>query len=196
MAKAIVITGTPSVGKTTLARRLARELDLQLVDVGELVKRKGLHTGYDITTAAYVIDERRLRSMLRKTLGTESVLATNYLGGIIESGSASLVLVLRLDPAALYARLRGKGYALRKAWENVEAELLDVCYFDAVKLLGRRRVFEIDTTGKSKSRVMKEALRIVQRKSKGSRRRVDWLRVYDPILLGRRLRVGKAILDC
>ena len=190
MARAIVVTGTPGVGKTSLAWGLARKLGLQLIDVGVLVKQERLYASYDRMRGSYVIDERLVRGALRKMLGKGSVLATHSLGRILPCDSVSLAIVLRLDPLALYRRLRAEGWTRRKAWENVESELLDGCYFDAVKLLGRRRVLEINTTGKSKSRVLGEALRMVERRTTNPRRRVDWLKVYDPIFLGRRLGVG------
>jgi len=39
MSRLLLVLGTPGVGKSTLARILAKKLGLQLVEVGALVKR-------------------------------------------------------------------------------------------------------------------------------------------------------------
>lgn len=190
MARVIVVTGTPGVGKSVLATRLARELGLEFVDLGKVVKAWGLHSGYDTVRRSYMIDEALVRRNWPKIVGNGVVMATHFLATGPRLRSPTVAFVLRLDPLALWRRLRARGWGRRKAWENVESELLDSCYFDAVRVLGKRRVVEIDTTGKSASQTFREALGLVQGKAKGRGRRVDWLRVYDPIELGRRLGVG------
>ena len=97
---------------------------------------------------------------------------------------------MRLDPVLLWRRLRARGWSRSKTWENVESELLDICYFDAVRALGRRRVFEIDTTGRSKLRILREVLGLIEKTPKKHALRVDWLSIYDPVELGRRFHVG------
>ncbi len=95
-------------------------------------------------------------------------------------------MVLRLDPTILYRRLRRRGWTRRKAWENVESEVIDVCLFDAAQAVGIGKVFEINTTSKVASRVLREAMEIIAGTGRRGRR-VNWLRTYDPSVLGRML---------
>jgi len=62
-APVIIITGTPGTGKSIHAQLLAEEspILLQHINVGELVKEKGLHEGFDAEWQAYTVDEDKVR---------------------------------------------------------------------------------------------------------------------------------------
>lgn len=53
----ILLTGTPGVGKTTTASLLADATQLRHINVGELVKHKNLHDGWDDDFNCHVINE-------------------------------------------------------------------------------------------------------------------------------------------
>ncbi len=188
MTSVLLVLGTPGVGKSTLARNLALKLGLRMVDLQELVREEKLYKGFHRGSSSYVIDEDRVKRHLKSFVREKDVvIATHSVGGTISPRSVRLVIVLRLDPVILYHRLRAKRWTRRKAWENVESELVDVCLEEAVRLFGREKVFEIDTTSKSSTRVLSEALRTVRGRTRDSRLKVDWLSTYDPVALGRRL---------
>jgi len=94
-------------------------------------------------------------------------------------------LVLRLDPVVLYKRLRARQWTKSKAWENTEAEILDVCLQESLSLLGPRKVHEIDTTRKSAAEVCREASKVLSRGNTGRSGIVNWLARYDPLELER-----------
>ncbi len=188
MAKAIIVTGTPGVGKSTLAKALAKRLGFHFAELGFLVGKERLYTGRDVGRGSYLLDEERLRRRLRGPLtsGEGLIISTHYIGRLLPRSAVRLVLVLRLDPVILFRRLRDRGWKRRKAWENVESELIDICLFDAAKAVGEGKVFEINTTSKSAGQVLREAVRIIDgKRTRGQR--VNWLRTYDPLILGRRL---------
>ena len=189
MASIILITGTPGVGKTVLAKSLSRKSGFKLVELGKLVRKERLYTRFDRDRKTYVVDEGQLRKRLA-TLSRSSeriVLSTHLIGRFLPKASVKTALVLRLDPVVLYRRLRARGWTKRKAWENTEAEILDVCLQEARLLLGTRKVFEIDTTRKSAASVYKEARRALSRGRAGRSQVVNWLARYDPIELERAL---------
>jgi adenylate kinase len=189
LASIILITGTPGVGKTMLARSLSRNPGFKLVELGKLVRKESLYTHFDRARKTYVVDEGRLRKRL-KALSRSSeriVLPTHLIGRFLPKASVKMALVLRLDPVVLYRRLRARGWTKRKAWENTEAEILDVCLHESHLLLGPRKVYEIDTTRKSATSVYKEALRALSRERTGRSGVVNWLARYDPLELERTL---------
>lgn len=53
----ILITGTPGTGKTTTSSALADATQLRHVAIGDLVKEKSLHDGWDDELQCYIINE-------------------------------------------------------------------------------------------------------------------------------------------
>ena len=58
----ILITGTPGTGKTTTSSALAESTQFRHINVGDLVKEKNLHDGWDNELDCYVINEDLVRS--------------------------------------------------------------------------------------------------------------------------------------
>ncbi len=190
MANIILITGTPGVGKTALAKNLSRKSSFKLVEPNRLVKKEMLYTRFDRARNTYVVDEGKLRKRLEALSRSSErmVLPTHLIGKFLPKTKVKMVLVLRLDPVVLYRRLRARGWTKRKAWENTEAEILDVCLQDSLLLLGPRKVYEIDTTRKSAATVYREALRALSSRGRAGRSGVvNWLAHYDPLELERTL---------
>jgi adenylate kinase len=172
-----------------LAKNLSRNSGFKLIEPNRLVQKEKLYTRYDRARKTYVIDEEKLRRRL-KLLSQSSekiVLPTHLIGRFLPKASVKLALVLRLDPVVLYSRLRARGWTKQKAWENTEAEILDVSLQESRSLLGPRKVYEIDTTRKLAPAIYKEALRALSRPRASKLGVVNWLARYDPIELKRRL---------
>lgn len=60
----IIITGTPGTGKSTLAQLLLEDspVPLQHINVGQLVKDKGFHHGFDQQWQSYTVNEDKVRT--------------------------------------------------------------------------------------------------------------------------------------
>ncbi len=187
----IIVTGTPGVGKTALARSLAKETHSELLNLSELVKKERLHVGFDHSSQSYIIDEPRLSVWLNRYIAkhadTGVVFDTHSVGSFLPLRAGMIGLVLRLDPVLLYKRLRERKWAKRKAWENVESEIIDVSLYEASKYLGEENVYEIDTTRKTRSAVLGEALNILSSGRRWHSGRTNWLEKYDPVALSRRI---------
>lgn len=132
----IVITGTPGTGKSTHASQLLEAYTspsgsssgsgsspLRHIDVGALVKEKGLHTAYDEGWQSYEVDEDRLVDEIEPLTGGTAPEAGEGVeegeegegrGGLILDWHTcdvwperwvDLVVVLRCDHSVLWERL-------------------------------------------------------------------------------------------
>ena len=189
MGKIILITGTPGVGKTALAKTLSEKSGFKLIELNRLIRKEKLYTRFDRVRKTYIVDHGKLRRRLvaLSRSSEQIVLPTHLVGRFLPKASVKLALVLRLDPVLLYKRLRARRWTKLKAWENTEAEILDVSLQDSLSLLGPRKVYEIDTTRKSATEVYTEALKGLSRGRTGRSGVVNWLARYDPLELERTL---------
>jgi adenylate kinase len=185
----IVITGTPGVGKTVLAKLLAKKTNSLYLNIGELVKQEKLYRRYDRSSKAFVIDERRLNRRLSKYFvlngGEGIVVDTHSFDRFMPKQRRMIALVLRLDPMTLAGRLKARRWTRQKIWDNVEAELIDLSLYEAWNFLGPARVYEIDATARNPRTMLSQAMKLVS-SGRGFRgKTIDWLRKYDPITLSR-----------
>lgn len=65
----ILITGTPGTGKTTTAEQIASQTGFRHINVGEWVKDKGLHSGWDEEFQCYTLDEDKVCDALEDVMG-------------------------------------------------------------------------------------------------------------------------------
>lgn len=177
--EAIVITGTPGVGKTEVAKMLSRETGRKLIDLNALAKESRGIKGRDSARGASIVDVSAVRKALRKALKVDqNVIIESHFAEIVPDEFVKVAIVLRCNPLVLKERLARRGYPDSKVKENVEAELLDSCLIAAMKSFGDR-VREIDTTGREVSEVVKEAERAFRGKGGLVAGSVNWISVLE-----------------
>lgn len=167
MGTKVAVTGTPGVGKTTVARLLAEELDAAYFDVTKEV-RDGALTGYDDERDVPVADVEALREAVSEAGEDEDVILDGHIAHHLEPDA---VAVLRCRPDVLRSRLEERGWGDEKIRENVESESLDIVLAEAVET--DAPVFEFDTTEATPEETMKSIVRALE----GDEERVgvvDW----------------------
>jgi len=172
--------GTPCVGKTWVSRQLASELNALHVDLGELVKGEKLSSGVDKKRGVLVADRAKLSRRVREIIeqvgkNRDVVVDGHYATDIVSSESVSKVFVLRRHPGELKQLMEQRGFGGRKLWENLAAEILDVCLSDAVNAVGFGKVCEVDVTGRKVEDVVDDILLVLKGKKPCISGVVDWL---------------------
>ena len=156
----IVITGTPGTGKSSIAKKLAAQLGLELVDVKRIVRERKLAVG-----SGHEVDLRKLAAALRFLRTKRDYVVEGHLACELRL-PADFIFVLRTEPRTLRRRLSKRGYGRKKLNENIEAELLDYCT-QRVEQEYRKKPLELDTSKRSPvSSVHRIALAIRQKRKK------------------------------
>ena len=143
----ILITGTPGVGKTTVSSILSEKLDACRININELVDEKHLYTGIDEERGYKIVDMdalfKELNEIVRNMGPDKYIIIEGHLSHLFEN--SDLVIVLRANPDVLKGRMETKGWKKDKIRENIEAEAIDLCLYEAFEIYNDK-VNEIDTS--------------------------------------------------
>ena len=176
--RVILVTGTPGVGKTSVSRLLASKLDAVYINLAELVERERLISGVDKARETLIADtprvSKRVQEIIKSSEG-DVIVDGHYAVDVVSTKDVHVVFVLRRDPDDLKGLMENRGFKERKLWENLAAEILDVCLWDAVSACGSDKVCEIDVSGKRIEEVVEDMLLTLEGRRKCQVGIVDWL---------------------
>ncbi len=175
MGSIILITGTPGVGKTTVSTLLAQRLNARIIDINKLVEEKHLYTGIDEVRKYKIVDLDALFNEIDKKIdeiSNEFIIIEGHLSHLFEK--SSIVIVLRANPDVLKQRMKIKGWEENKIRENIEAEAIDICSYEAYEIHGNR-VNEIDTSSIKPEEVVDLIIDVINGNKKFPVGKVDFL---------------------
>ena len=177
--RVILVTGTPCVGKTSVACLLASKLDAFYVNLTELVLHENLVLGKDEERGSIIIDENRMRRKIREIVEdcdkSEVIVDGHYAVSVVPKKLTTHVFVLRRDPVELRKFMEQCGFSGRKLWENLASEILDVCLCEALNVYENGKVCELDVSGKSVEETVNEILNVLNGSEECHVGVVDWL---------------------
>ncbi|PQQ11322.1 adenylate kinase isoenzyme 6 homolog [Prunus yedoensis var. nudiflora] len=127
----ILVTGTPGTGKTTTSSALAEATQLRHVNVGDLVKAKNLHDGWDDELDCYIINEDLVCDELEDTMEEGGNIVDYHGCDFFPERWFDLVVVLQTDNTVLYDRLTRRGYSESKLSNNIECEIFQTLLEEA-----------------------------------------------------------------
>ena len=182
--RVIAISGTPGVGKSTVAKIVSRILNAEVIDLSELVLKRHLYSDYDEKRKSYIVDEALVKKELRTLIsrcgdGKEYLIVEGHYAEIVDEKDLEILVVLRIDPRELVKRLCIRGWSLEKSLENGEAEYLGICLSNALEEHPREKVCEIDVTREDPELVAKRIVDLVRSRVK-CKPYIDWTISIDP----------------
>lgn len=148
-----VITGNPGVGKHTVAKQLAKRLKLDLIDINKIAIREGI---FKESEEAFDVDVKKLKKILERIITKNSLIVGHLAPYVISRKQVKIAAVLRKDPYKLISVYEKRKYSHQKAIENLGSEILGVTHYDSINEFGPDRTFQINTTGKSVSTIVRK----------------------------------------
>ena len=181
--RVILVTGTPCIGKTTLARNLSGKLEALYLNLTELAQKYNLILNEDKERHSAVIDEKKMKAKIAKILEeTEKatvIIDGHYAAAVTPKDKVTRVFVLRRNPIELHSFMTKCGFSGQKLWENLASEILDICLVEALQEQGKERVCELDVTEKTIEEVTTDVLAILEGKKKCRAGGIDWLGMLE-----------------
>lgn len=178
MKRVLVVVGTPGVGKSSVSSMLASRLSGIHVNLSGLVNKESLSCGLDEKRGTLIVDlkelSRRVSEIIQQSEGY-IIVDGHFAMDVIGVDDAFLAFVLRRNPDKLLEVLKERGFKESKVAENVAAEILDVCLFDAVKAYGEEKVCEVDVSDKTVEEVVDEIICVVDGRRRCGVGVIDWL---------------------
>ena len=138
----LYITGVTATGKTSVAKKLSDLLNLSYLEINSVVLEKGLFFGYDINRDSVIIDEELLTRELNTIITKKNKLC--LAGSVIPLKNVfDFIIVLHCGINTLRERLSERNYSKEKIEENIEAEIMNIIYYDSIEFYCEKRVFEV-----------------------------------------------------
>lgn len=178
MKRVLIVVGSPGVGKTSLSDLLVSRLHGVKISLSELVRNEGLSCGFDERRRTLIADMKKVSSRVGEIIQQSEgwiVVDGHFAMDVVPVKDVLLAFVLRRDPDELQEVLSKRGFEKYKVAENVAAEILDVCLFDAIKAYGEKKVCEVDTSCKNEREVVEEVIQIINGQRQCRIGAVDWL---------------------
>lgn len=166
------------MGKTIVSERLASRLGALHIDLADLVKRESLSSGYDRRRRTLIADTETLAKRLQQILEqrkSDFIIDGHYATTVIPQEQITKVFVLRCHPKQLERQMEKRGFKGTKLWENLAAEILDVCLYDSIMNAGIDKVCEIDTTNKTIDEISNDITCVLKGKKECVVGIIDWL---------------------
>jgi len=178
----ILISGTPCTGKTTTSKALTAKLDAQYINLTDYAKTYGLTLGEDKERKTIIIDEEKMWTKLAETINeavkAHVIIDGHYAAAVTPKDLVTKVFVLRRNPKELKEFMEKCHFEGVKLWENLSAEILDVCLIEAIQSQPGK-VCELDITGKTVEENVNEIMDILQKGKKCYSSIVDWLGMLE-----------------
>ncbi len=145
----VLVTGTPGTGKSTLAKRLAEEVEgLKWVNVGNFAKEKGHLGRWDEDYECHELEEDPLLDDLEEMVAGGGLVVDHHVTDFFPERYFDAVFVLRAENGVLHDRLSARGYPKRKLEENLQCEIFQTVLDEARESYPEQIVHELRSDSK------------------------------------------------
>ena len=141
----IIISGTPGTGKTTFAKKIAKEKNLEYIDVKKIIEENNLSEGFDKKRNTKIIDVEKLNKILLKLISEKkNIVIDSHMSHYLPSDVVDICYITKCSLPILKKRLEERNYSEEKIRENLDAEIFDTCRIEALEKGHKIKVVKTD----------------------------------------------------
>ena len=159
----IAITGSPCVGKSTMAMILTKKLGFDRLDLHHYYKR--ISTGYNQSKQSYDVNYQKFEKLVREKLkeAEKGLVIDSHISHLLPNKLVDLCIVLICsDLKKLEKRLKMRKYTQKKIRENLDAEIFQICLVETKEK--KHKYLWYDTDKKmNKNRIVSEVYASLRR---------------------------------
>lgn len=177
--KTIAITGTPGTGKTTLAEKVTKNLNFELIDLNKFISKRNIYETDEKGTK--IVDPKELQDTFQDILENQDqdLIVDGLLSYLLSSDQIDYIVVLRTNPNILRERLNKRDdFSKEKIKENVESEALGTVTSESIERHGVENIFEIDTTERDPKEILNTLKKGLEDEIQLRPGEIDWLEEY------------------
>ena len=157
----LYITGVPGTGKTSVAKRLSELLNLKYIEINDFVLEKKVFLGYDIDRGSLIIDDELLIPILNSAVENSNRICLS--GDMLALNRYfNYIIILHCKIDILRKRLAKRGYKKIKIESNIETEIMNILYYDAVEFFPNIPIIEINNDINSVEETCEKIISIIR----------------------------------
>jgi len=138
----IIVTGSPGVGKTSVARLLGKKLGLLVLNEKQFALEKGIGKWNPEEDELVIPLEEFGKAVEGLFLSEKKVIIEGHLLCELKL-KPDFVVLIRVDPEILEARLQRRSYSAEKVQDNVFCEGIDYCKKHVERNYSKEKIVEI-----------------------------------------------------
>jgi len=166
----LVITGSPGVGKHTIANEVLHSNDYELLDINKIASAKGF---IEDNQDGNEIDVDKFKVYFEEIITEKSLVVGHLAPYVLNDKNVKSAIVLRKNPYKLLDIYEKRGYSEEKRRENLGSEILGIITNDAITNFGQDKTFQIDASESTPKEIASQIDNIINRNDDGDN--IDWL---------------------
>ncbi|MCL5433619.1 MAG: AAA family ATPase [Candidatus Marsarchaeota archaeon] len=158
----IAITGVPTTGKTTFAKKIIKKLHITSVEINDLAKLYNTYTGTD-SLGTKIVDIKKLNKAINNyiKINNQNIILVGHLAADLNI-KYDIAIVMRKPLKVIAKRMERRNYQIEKINENIIAEAYDYC--SKIKRFSKE-TYEIETKGEA-NQIIKYLTCIIKQQKK------------------------------
>ncbi|MFA5763470.1 MAG: AAA family ATPase [archaeon] len=154
----LLVTGTPGTGKTTLAKNLAKKLNLTVINEKDFALKNSLGAFNDENELEIPLEEfeKKANAFLKKN---DNIIFEGHV--LCETKlNVDKVILIKMDPEQLEMRLEQRSYSPEKIMDNVFCEGIEYSKKHLLKNYAKKDIIEVISASSSKTTLANVLLKL------------------------------------